>query len=87
MKTPILYSFKRCPYAMRARMALQLANIICEIREIKLNNKPDHMLKVSPKGTVPVLILENKIIDESNEIIEWVLEKVDVFEGNLKQSN
>ena len=56
MKTPILYSFKRCPYAMRARMALKLANIMCEIREIKLNNKPDHMLKVSPKGTVPVLV-------------------------------
>lgn len=85
MKTPILYSFKRCPYAMRARMALQLANIMCEIREIKLTNKPEHMLKVSPKGTVPVLVLENKIIDESNEIIEWVLEKVDVFEGNLNK--
>ena len=85
MKTPILYSFKRCPYAMRARMALQLANIICEIREIKLNNKPDHMLKVSPKGTVPVLVLENKIIDESNEIIEWALEKVDICEGNLNK--
>ena len=62
MKTPILYSFKRCPYAMRARMAIKLANISCEIREIKLNNKPDHMLEISPKGTVPVLILENKII-------------------------
>ena len=85
MKTPILYSFKRCPYAMRARMAIKLANIICEIREIKLNNKPDHMLEVSPKGTVPVLILENKIIDESNEIIKWALDQVDVFEGNLNK--
>jgi glutathione S-transferase len=83
MKTPILYSFKRCPYAMRARMAIKLANISCEIREIKLNNKPDHMLEISPKGTVPVLILENKIIVESNEIIEWALDQVDVFKGNL----
>ena len=66
-------------------MALKLANIMCEIREIKLNNKPDHMLKVSPKGTVPVLVLEDKIIDESNEIIEWVLGKVDIFEGNLNK--
>ena len=85
MKTPILYSFKRCPYAMRARMAIKLANIPCEIREIKLNNKPGHMLEVSPKGTVPVLVLENRIIDESNEIIEWVLDKVNVFGENLNQ--
>ncbi|MDC3161961.1 glutathione S-transferase N-terminal domain-containing protein, partial [Gammaproteobacteria bacterium] len=48
MKYPILYSFKRCPYAMRARMALQLTNIKCEIREVRLNNKPKHMLEVSP---------------------------------------
>jgi glutathione S-transferase len=85
MKTPILYSFKRCPYAMRARMAIKLANISCEIREIKLNNKPDHMLEISPKGTVPVLILENKIIDESNKIVEWALDKVDAFERNLNK--
>ena len=86
MKFPILYSFKRCPYAMRARMAIQLAKIRCEIREIRLNNKPEHMLKVSPKGTVPVLILEDKIIDESIEIIEWVLDQDNVFEGNLNQN-
>jgi glutaredoxin 2 len=85
MKDPILYSFKRCPYAMRARMALKLANIKCEIREIRLNNKPDHMLKVSPKGTVPILILDNKVIDESMDIINWVLNKVDVFKGNIEQ--
>ena len=86
MKLPILYSFKRCPYAMRARMAIKLANIRCEIREIRLNNKPEHMLKVSPKGTVPVLILEDKIIDESIEIIDWVLDKDNIFEGNLNQN-
>ena len=67
---------------MRARMALKLANIKCEIREVRLNNKPDHMLKVSPKGTVPILILDNKVIDESMDIINWVLNKVDVFKGN-----
>jgi glutathione S-transferase len=52
MNLPILYSFKRCPYAMRARMAIKLADIKCEIREVKLNNKPEAMLKASPKGTV-----------------------------------
>ena len=83
MKTPILYSFKRCPYAMRARMALKLANIECELREVKLSNKPDHMLEVSPKGTVPVLILEDKVIDESIEIVNWVLSINNIFEGNI----
>ena len=83
MKTPILYSFKRCPYAMRARMALKLANIECELREVKLSRKPDHMLEVSPKGTVPVLILEDKVIDESIEIINWVLSLNNIFEGNI----
>ena len=83
MKTPILYSFKRCPYAMRARMALKLANIECELREVKLSKKPDHMLEVSPKGTVPVLILEDKIIDESIEIVNWALSLNNIFEGNI----
>ena len=83
MKTPILYSFKRCPYAMRARMALKLANIECELREVKLSKKPDHMLEVSPKGTVPVLILEDKVIDESIEIVNWVLSLNNIFEGNI----
>ena len=76
---PILYSFKRCPYAMRARMALFLGDIKCEIREIRLKNKPDHMMKVSPKGTVPVLILKNKVIDESMDIINWVMEQKNIF--------
>lgn len=89
MKYPILYSFKRCPYAMRARMALQLAGIKCELREVRLSNKPDHMLEVSPKGTVPVLVLENNVIDESNDIINWVLNDHKIFEVNLndEQSN
>ena len=83
MKYPILYSFKRCPYAMRARMALQLAGIKCELREVRLNNKPHHMLEVSPKGTVPVLILEDKVIDESNDIINWVLDDHNIFDENI----
>lgn len=67
---PILYSYRRCPYAMRARMALKLANIDVEIREISLREKPAHMLQVSPKATVPVLILaDGKVIDESLEIM------------------
>ena len=57
---------------MRARLALKIADIKCEIREVRLTNKPQHMLRVSPKGTVPVLILKNKIIDESIDIINWV---------------
>ena len=83
MEYPILYSFIRCPYAMRARMALKLTNIKCEIREVRLNNKPKQMIDKSPKGTVPVLVLEKKVIDESNDIIEWALSSNNIFEGNL----
>jgi len=83
MDMPILYSFKRCPYAMRARLALKLANIQCELREVRLNNKPKHMLEVSPKGTVPILILKDKIIDESIEIINWVLDQNNIFKDNI----
>ena len=85
MNHPILYSFIRCPYAMRARMILKLADIKCELREVRLNNKPEHMLEASPKGTVPVLILEDKIIDESLDIANWALSITNVFEGNIKQ--
>lgn len=85
MNYPVLYSFIRCPYAMRARMILKLADIKCELREVRLNNKPEHMLEASPKGTVPVLILEDKIIDESIDIVNWALNITNVFEGNIKQ--
>jgi glutathione S-transferase len=73
MNTPILYSFRRCPYAMRARMALKLANLKCELREVELKNKPEEMLQISPKGTVPILVLDDAILDESNDIIQWVI--------------
>ena len=85
MNYPVLYSFKRCPYAMRARMALKLADVKCELREVRLNNKPNHMLEVSPKGTVPILILKDSVIDESMEIINWVLTKVDLFKNDISQ--
>ena len=85
MNYPVLYSFKRCPYAMRARMALKLADIKCELREVRLNNKPNHMLQVSPKGTVPILILKDNVIDESIEIINWVLTKADLFKNDISQ--
>ena len=83
MDYPILYSFIRCPYAMRARMALKLTNIKCEIREVRLNNKPKQMIDKSPKGTVPVLVLENEVIDESNDIIKWALRSNNIFDGNI----
>ncbi len=72
---------------MRARMALKLGNIKCEIREVRLNNKPEHMLKISSKGTVPILILQNKVIDESIEIIDWVFENNQIFNENLSDRN
>ena len=66
-------------------MALKLANIKCEIREVRLNNKPKDMLKASPKGTVPVFVLKDQIIDESIEIINWVASKSDLFKGNISE--
>ena len=83
MKTPILYSFKRCPYAMRARMIIFLTDIQCELREVHLKNKPQSMLDLSPKGTVPVLQIDAyKVIDESLEIVEWALGINDIFKKN-----
>ena len=71
---PILYSFRRCPYAMRARMALAVSGIRCELREIRLRDKPGAMLEASPKGTVPVLVLpDGQVIEQSIEIMLWAL--------------
>ncbi len=75
---PILYSFRRCPYAIRARMALRVAEIAIEHREISLKNKPPEMIDASPKGTVPVLLLpDGTVLDESLEIIFWALSQND----------
>ena len=75
--TPILYSFRRCPYAMRARLALLSANLSVEIREISLKNKPLELKVISKKATVPCLQTEKKIFPESLEIMYWVLGKSD----------
>lgn len=74
---PILYSYRRCPYAMRARMALTYSGIELEHREIDLRNKPQSMLLASPKGTVPVLCLNGLVLDQSIEIMRWALEQSD----------
>lgn len=71
---PILYSFRRCPYAMRARMALAYSGQSCFLREVKLSAKPAALLTASPKGTVPVLVLPNgTVIDQSLDIMTWAL--------------
>lgn len=74
---PVLYSYRRCPYAMRARMALSYAGIPVEIREISLRNKPLAMLEISPKGTVPVLQVGELVIEQSLEIMKWALSQSD----------
>jgi len=75
---PILYSFRRCPYAMRARLAIAVAGIECELREVVLRNKPPELLAISPKATVPVLQLpDGAVIDESLDIMLWALRKND----------
>ncbi|MEE4184348.1 MAG: glutathione S-transferase [Gammaproteobacteria bacterium] len=74
---PVLYSFRRCPYAIRARLALRQAGIACELREVVLRNKPAAMLELSPKGTVPVLALPAAVLDESLDIMRWALTQRD----------
>ena len=70
----LLYSFRRCPYAMRARMAIHISGQRCELREVLLRDKPPSMLEYSAKGTVPVLILQDgNVIDESLDVIDWAL--------------
>jgi glutathione S-transferase len=78
MKLPILYSLQHCPYAMRARMGLLMARQQVMLRAITMKNKPEEMLKISPKGTVPVLLLPDKtVIDESLDIMVWALQQND----------
>ena len=73
-----LYSFRRCPYAMRARLGILFAELQVELREITLKNKPSQMLAISPKGTVPVLqLVDGTVIEESREIMIWALEQQD----------
>ena len=92
MKKHILYSFRRCPYAIRARWALRESFIKVELREVDLKNKPVDLIKNSQNKTVPLLILKNgEIIEESLDIILWTLsnsKKSDLkkyFPNNLKE--
>jgi len=76
MKNNILYSFRRCPYAIRARWALLNTNQIVELREVDLKNKPNELIQISKKATVPVLKTSlNKVINESLDIMIWSLER------------
>ena len=85
-KLPVLYSLQHCPYAMRARMGLLMAQQQVMLRAITMKNKPEEMLEISPKGTVPVLIFpdtsnkysqNSKVIDESLDIMIWALQQND----------
>ncbi|QHC35654.1 glutathione S-transferase [Komagataeibacter xylinus] len=78
MTRPVLYSFRRCPYAMRARLALLASETPCVLREVRLAAKPAAMLRASPKGTVPVLVLpDGRVMAESLEIMDWALARHD----------
>jgi len=75
---PVLYSFRRCPYAMRARLALVASGQRCELREVVLKNKPAEMLATSPKGTVPVLLTEDgTVLEQSLDVMLWALRRND----------
>ena len=75
---PILYSFRRCPYAMRARMAVAISGLTVELREVVLRDKPPELLEVSPKATVPLLVLpDGRVIDESLNVMRWALDQND----------
>lgn len=84
---PVLYSFRRCPYAMRARLALAVGGHTCELREVVLKNKPQGLLLASPKGTVPVLVLPSgQVLEQSLDIMLWALAQHDP-EGWLTPSH
>lgn len=75
---PLLYTFRRCPYAIRARLALKVSGVDIDMQEVDLRNKPPALLVCSPKGTVPVLQLsDSMVIDESLDIMRWALSQND----------
>ena len=85
---PILYTFRRCPYAMRARFVLRHSHKKIELREIKLQKKPKDFLNTSPKGTVPVLALSKKeVMDQSLDIMMWCLQSSDNSKINDLKNN
>lgn len=77
MTRPILWSFRRCPYAMRARLAVASAGVPCQLREIILRDKPAEFLDASPKGTVPVVVTGEHVIEESFDVMQWALAQND----------
>ena len=94
---PVLYSFRRCPYAIRARMALLHAEVSVELREVLLRERPVSMMEASPKGTVPVLVLtDGSVLEESLDIMLWCLSDsmligdwallVEVNDGEFKEN-
>lgn len=86
MMNPILYSFRRCPYAMRARLAIAYSGVEVELREILLRDKAEELIEASPKATVPVLVNGNLVIDESYDIMLWAL-SVNDPDGWLERHN
>lgn len=72
---PLLFSYRRCPYAMRARMALLSCGIDFDIFEISLKDKPKQMIEISPKGTVPVFVYKDLVLDQSIDIMNWATEQ------------
>ncbi|MBC3383135.1 glutathione S-transferase [Pseudomonas sp. SWRI179] len=84
MSCATLYSFRRCPYAMRARLALRYSAVEVTIVEVSLKAKPAEMLALSSKGTVPVLQVDNRVIDESLEIMSWALDLHDPQDWRLR---
>jgi len=79
---PILYTYRRCPYAMRSRMALLLAGVTYQAQEVSLRDKPPDMLALSPKGTVPVLLLPTgEVLEQSLDIMRWAFESTQDAQG------
>lgn len=77
---PVFYSKQTCPFCIRARLALAPSGVICELREVDLQNKPQELLQASPKGTVPVLVLpDGQVLEESMEIVHWAIQQGDIL--------
>ena len=90
MVHPILYSFRRCPYAIRARMFLSYMEVSVELREVLLNERPQSLYKISSKGTVPVLLLKDgEVLDESLDIMRWAIKQGEqkLYEDKLNEQN
>ena len=71
---PLLYTFRRCPFAIRARLAIKVSGVEVDTQEVSLRAKPKKMLECSPKGTVPVLKLtDGRVLEQSLDIMHWAL--------------